>query len=107
MYAVYDLAHKIPIILSIVVILSFLMREFISRRQNGFTDASPGGIPGASDYYTRGGHLVRMVKRGWSYRAYLTEDIVMPNLRHDMFGAFIDTGCRSEEDAELFVDRIL
>ena len=107
MYAVYDLAHRVPMILSVVVIFSFFMREYISRRQNEFTDAYPGGIPGASDYYTCGGHLVRMVKRGWSYRAYLTEDIVMPGLKHDMFGTFIDTGCRSEEDAELFMDRML
>lgn len=107
MYEIYDLAHEVPFILSVIVIITFFLREYACRRKDVPADITFSGIPRATDYYTCGGHLVRMVKQGQTFRAYLTEDIFMPDLRRDRFGKYIETGCFQEEDAEMFVDQIL
>ncbi len=106
MFAVYDISEKLPLILSVITIILFGIREFALRQSNTFYNNSYKGIPGACDYYAHGGHLFQIVKRGRNYRAYLTENMFLPNLKRDRYGDYIETCCHQEEDAERFLDRL-
>lgn len=108
MIEVYDLSNKVPVILSVLVIAAVFIKGF-SNRLSDSLESGKGyrGIPGAVDYYTQGGHLVRLVRKGRTFRAYLAENLSLPDIRYDRYGLYIDTGCRTENDAEIYVDRLL